>query len=160
SISLRPSAPRAEPRRRDALLRVLFPLPIKDRNLIQSRCNDVTLLTIQRAYHGSVQLSLRPYFDHSGLGNDARPRRRRRNAASTFTSPPLLGARRLGRKSVSVFGGGVVDFLSLAQPTAVDIFPFYLCSDFAHDFILGFYRPFSARVFFGRVRQLQNSLLL
>ena len=75
-------------------------------------------------------------------------------------SPALLGAHRLGHKSVSVSGGGVVDFLSLAQPAAVDIFPFYLCSDFAHDFILGFYRPFSARVFFGRVRQLQNSLLL
>jgi hypothetical protein len=41
-----------------------------------------------------------------------------------------LGARRLGRESVSVSGGGVVDFLSLAQPAAVDIFPFYLCPDF------------------------------
>ena len=41
-----------------------------------------------------------------------------------------MGARRLGRESVSVSGGGVVDFLSLAQPAAVDIFPFYLCPDF------------------------------
>jgi len=40
-----------------------------------------------------------------------------------------LGTRRLGRESVSVFGGGGVDFLSLAQPAAVDIFPFYLCPD-------------------------------
>jgi hypothetical protein len=46
------------------------------------------------------------------------------------SSPALLGARRLGRESVSVSGGGVVDFLSLAQPAAVDIFPFYLCPDF------------------------------
>src|SRR6266567_4340256 len=84
----------------------------------------------------------------------------RRDDAGALAAPALLGACCLGGESVSVSGGGVVDFLSLAQPAAVDIFPFYLCSDFSHDFILGFYRPFSARVFFGRVRQLQNSLLL
>src|SRR5437773_4534558 len=132
----------------------------KDRNFMRSRYNDVTLLTIQRAYHGCLQLSFGPHLDHSGFGNDAGPSRRRRDAAGALAAPALLGACCLGGESVSVSGGGVVDFLSLAQPAAVDIFPFYLCSDFAHDFILGFYRPFSARVFFGRVRQLQNSLLL
>jgi hypothetical protein len=39
-------------------------------------------------------------------------------------------SRRLGRKSVSVFGGGMVDFLSLAQSADVNVFPFYLCPDF------------------------------
>jgi len=41
-----------------------------------------------------------------------------------------------------------MDFLSLAQPAAVDIFPFYLCPDFTHHLIPGFYLSFSARVFF------------
>jgi hypothetical protein len=31
----------------------------------------------------------------------------------------------------------VVDFLSLAQPAAVDIFPFYLCPDFTHHLVSG-----------------------
>src|SRR5438067_5675190 len=83
------------------------------------------------------------------LGNDAGPRRRRRAAAGALASPALLGARRLGRESVSVPGGGVVDFLSLAQPTAVDTFSFYLCPDFTHHLVPGLYRSFSARVFFG-----------
>ncbi len=61
----------------------------------------------------------------------------------------LISIRRLGRESVSVPGGGVVDFLSLAQPTAVDTFPFYLCPDFTHHLVPGLYRSFSARVFFG-----------
>jgi hypothetical protein len=55
-----------------------------------------------------------------------------------------LGTRRLGREPVSVFGGGVMDFLSLAQPAAVDISPFYLCPDFTHDLVPGlpfFFRP-------------------
>jgi hypothetical protein len=33
---------------------------------------------------------LSPDFDHPGLGNDAGPRRRRRNAAGALASPPLL----------------------------------------------------------------------
>jgi hypothetical protein len=66
-----------------------------------------------------------------------------------LASPALLGTRHLGREPVSVFGGGVVDFLSLAQPAAVDIFPFYLCPDFTHHLVPGLYRSFSARVFFG-----------
>jgi hypothetical protein len=41
------------------------------------------------------------------------------------------------------------DFLSLAQPAAVDIFPFYLCPDCTHHLVSGLYRSFSARVFFG-----------
>ena len=49
----------------------------------------------------------------------------------------------------SVSGGGVVDFLSLAQPAAVDIFLFYRCPDFTHHLVPGLYRSFSARVFFG-----------
>ena len=53
-----------------------------------------------------------------------------------------MGTRRLGRESVSVFGGGVVDFLSLAQPAAVDIFPFYLCPDCTHHLVSGLYRSF------------------
>jgi len=57
--------------------------------------------------------------------------------------------RHLDRESVSVFGGGVVAFLSLAQPTAVDIFPFYLCPDFTRYLVPGLSRSFSARVFFG-----------
>src|SRR6266478_5009930 len=44
---------------------------------------------------------------------------------------------------------GVVDFLSLAQSTAVDVFPFYLCPDFTHFLVPGLHRSFSARVFFG-----------
>ena len=68
-----------------------------------------------------VQLSLRPHFDHPGLGNDAGPGRRRRDAAGALASTALSGTPRLGREPVSVFGGGVVDFLSLAQPAAVDI---------------------------------------
>jgi hypothetical protein len=43
----------------------------------------------------------------------------------------------------------VVDFLSLAQPAAVDIFPFYLCPDFTHHLILGLDRSLSAGVFVG-----------
>jgi len=35
----------------------------------------------------------------------------------------------------------VVDFLSLAQPAAVDILPFYLCPDFTHHLILGLFPP-------------------
>jgi hypothetical protein len=66
-----------------------------------------------------------------------------------LASPALLGTRRLGREPVSVSGGGVVDFLSLAQPAAVDVFPFYLCPDFTHHLVPGLYRSFSARVFFG-----------
>src|SRR5881275_3191166 len=93
-----------------------------DRKFMQSRFNDVTLLTIQRAYYGSVQLSFRPHFDHSGFGNDASPRGRRRDAASALASPALLGARHLGCEPVSVFGGGMVDFLSLAQPATMDLF--------------------------------------
>ena len=96
-----------------------------------------------------VQLSLRPHFDHPGLGNDAGPGRRRRDAAGALASTALSGTRRLGREPVSVFGGGVVDFLSLAQPAAVDISPFYLCPDCTHDLVPGLYRSFSARVFFG-----------
>jgi len=46
-------------------------------------------------------------------------------------------------------GGGLVDFLSLAQSAAVDIFPFYLCPDFTDHLVSGLYRSFSARVFFG-----------
>ena len=98
---------------------------------------------------GPIQLSLRPHFDHPGLGNDAGPCRRRRDAAGALASPALLGTRRLSREPVSVSGGGVVDFLSLAQPAAVDIFPFYLCPDFTHHLVPGLYRSFSARVFFG-----------
>jgi len=33
---------------------------------------------------------LSPDFDHPGLGNDAGPGRRRRNAAGALASPPLL----------------------------------------------------------------------
>src|SRR6266481_6146178 len=98
---------------------------------------------------GSLQLPLSPYFDHSGLGNDAGPRRRRRDATGALAPPALLGTRGLGREPVSVSAGGVVEFLSLAQPAAMDLFPFYLCSDFAHHLVPGFYRSFSARVFFG-----------
>ena len=50
---------------------------------------------------------------------------------------------------VNLFLYLVVDFLSLAQPAAVDIFPFYLCPDFTHHLGPGLYRSFSARVFFG-----------
>ena len=71
-----------------------------------------------------------------------------------------MGARRLGREPVSVSGGGVVDFLSLAPPAAVAVFPFYLCPDFIHHLVPGLYRSFSARVLFGYLRQLQNALLL
>jgi len=56
--------------------------------------------------------------------------------------PALLGTRRLGREPVSVSGGGVVDFLSLAHPAAVDIFPFYLCPDFTHLLVPGLYHSF------------------
>jgi hypothetical protein len=42
-----------------------------------------------------------------------------------------------------------VDFLSLAQSAAVDVFPFYVCSDFAHDLIPGLHPSFSARVYSG-----------
>jgi len=52
-------------------------------------------------------------------------------------------------ESVFVFGGGMVDFLSLAQSAALDIFPFYLCPDFTHHLVLGLDRSLSARVFFG-----------
>src|SRR5712671_4117841 len=72
-----------------------------------------------------------------------------RDATGALASPALLGTRRLGREPVSVSGGGVVDFLSLAHPAAVDIFPFYLCPDFTHLLVPGLYRSFSARVFFG-----------
>ena len=65
-----------------------------------------------------------------------------------LASPALLGTRRLGREPVSVSGGGVADFLSLAQPAAVDVFPFHLCPDFTHHLVPGLYRSFSARVFF------------
>jgi len=75
-------------------------------------------------------------------------RRRRRDAAGALASPALLRTRH-DRESVSVFGGGVVAFLSLAQPTAVDIFPFYLCPDFTRYLVPGLSRSFSARVFFG-----------
>ena len=37
----------------------------------------------------------------------------------------------------------MVDFLSLAQPAAADIFPFYLCPDFTHHLVPGPYRCFS-----------------
>src|SRR6266566_295975 len=127
-----PLAHCAETRRRDALLRVLFPLPILRSNLIHQTCP-----------HGCLQLSFRPHFDHSGFGNDAGPRRRRRDVASALASPALLGARRLDRESVSVFGGGLVDFLSLAQSAAMDVFPFYLCSDFAHHLVPGLYHSLS-----------------
>src|SRR5207248_4347726 len=103
----------------------------------------------QTCPNGFIQLSLRPHFDHPGLGNDAGPCRRRRDATGALASPALLGTRRLGRESVSVFDGGVVDFLSLAQSTAVDIFPFYLCPDFTDHLVSRLYRSFSARVFFG-----------
>jgi hypothetical protein len=43
-----------------------------------------------------------------------------------LASPHLLGARRLDRQSVSVFGGGVVDLLSLAQPNSRG--PFFFLS--------------------------------
>ena len=91
---------------------------------------------------GPVQLSLRPHFDHPGLGNDAGPRRRQRDATGALASPALLGTRRLGREPVSVSGGGVVDFLSLAQPAAVGIFLFYRCPDFTHHLVPGLYRSF------------------
>ena len=95
-----------------------------------------------------VQLSLGPHFDHSGLGNDAGPRRRRRDATGALASPALLGTGRPG-ESVSIFGGGAADFLSLAQSAAVDIFPFYLCPDFTQQLLPGLGRSFSARIFFG-----------
>jgi hypothetical protein len=76
----------------------------------------------------------------AGVGEILQARSRRRL---------YLGARRLGRESFSIFGGGMVDFLSLAQSTAVDIFPFCLCPDFTHPFVPGLHRSFSARVFFG-----------
>src|SRR5438067_13569231 len=64
------------------------------------------------------------------LGNDAGPRRRRRDAAGALASPALLGARRLGRESVSVPGGGVVDFYRWRnqQPWALFLFTFVLIS--------------------------------
>ena len=83
------------------------------------------------------------------LGMTRVPCRRRRDAAGALASPALLRTRHLDRESVSVFGGGVVAFLSLAQPTAVDIFPFYLCPDFTRHLVPGLSRSFSARVFFG-----------
>ena len=71
-----------------------------------------------------VQLSLRPHFDHPGLGNDAGPRRRRRDATGALASPALLGT---GRPGESV---------SKAQSAAMDIFPFYLCPDSPSNFYL------------------------
>jgi hypothetical protein len=75
----------------------------------------------------------------AGVGEMLQARSRRR----------LYWSHRLDRESLSVFGGGMVDFLSLAQSAAVDVFPFYLCSDFAHDLIPGLHPSFSARVYSG-----------
>jgi hypothetical protein len=108
----------------------LFPLPIKH----------------QTSYINHVSMDpfsyLSPDFDHPGLGNDAAPRRRRRKCCRRARVAAFIGARRLDRESLSVFGGGMVDFLSLAQSAAVDVFC-YLCSDFAHDLIPGLHPSFS-----------------
>src|SRR5438067_5860755 len=60
-------------------------------------------------------------------GDDPRSRGRRGNAASGHASPHLLGPCSLGHKPVCVFGRGVVDFLSLAYSTTVDVFPLRIC---------------------------------
>jgi hypothetical protein len=90
--------------------------------------------------------SLCPHFHRSGLGNDAGSGPRRRDAAGALASTALLGAYRVGGEFVSIFGGGMVDLLSLAQSTAVDVFPFYLCPDFAHHLVPGLYHSLSARI--------------
>ena len=96
----------------------LFPLPIKH----------------QTSYINHVSMDpfsyLSPDFDHPGLGNDAGPGRRRRDAAGALASPALLGPRRLGREPVSVSGGGVVIFYRWRnqQPRTFFLFIFVLIS--------------------------------
>jgi hypothetical protein len=65
-----------------------------------------------------------------------------------------LGARGLSRKSLSVSGRGMVDFLSLAQPAAVDFLSVRFCSDFSDDFVPRFDAAFPARRGIGRIAQL------
>ena len=54
-----PATQRATSRRKDAVLRACFRFP-----------SNIKLHT-SNISHGSVQLSLRPHFDHFGLGHDA-----------------------------------------------------------------------------------------
>ena len=107
-----------------------------------------------KLYDECVRVSLRSDLDSSRLGDDTGAGRRRRNAPGSLTSAHLLGARGVGRKSLSLSGCGVVGFLSLAQPAAMDLFSIRFCSDLSDDLVPRFDAAFSARRHLGRIAEL------
>src|SRR4030095_16435836 len=108
---------------------------------------------------GRIRVSLRSYLNHSRPRHDTRTGRRRRNAAGAEAAPHLLGACCLDCEPFCVPRHWVVDFLSLAQPAKVDVFPFRICAHLAHDLVSRFDASFSKGRQHRRISRLQKALL-
>src|SRR5262249_42533314 len=89
-------------------------------------------MTNRHNCHGSVQLPLGSNLNCPCARNDSRSRGRWGDAASPISSPNLLGTCCLDRKSVFVSCCCLVDLLSLAKSTTLDILPLRFCSHLAN----------------------------
>src|SRR4029077_14346889 len=108
---------------------------------------------------GRVRVSLRSYLNHSRSGHDAGAGWRRRDATGAEAPPHLLGPCDLDCEPLYLSRGGMVDLLSLAQPTIVELLSFRFRSDLAYDFVSRFDASFPTRSQHRRVNRLQSALL-